>query len=356
MNRRMFLRRLLALIAFVAAAGGGLDAWLLRGRSEPAVRPEPIGRQPAPQPAGESAPNHTGPLLSMFVLSDLHITLNDPQTSRKLKLAMEDMKAFDQPIEALIMTGDLTDTGTERDYRELTKIISGYKLPPFGANMGNHDYYTVWINKHDGWDKESFPNGKTDELSRQQFLKFMNYKKTYNEMNVNGYTILLLSQETYVQEKPDVGEGAWYSDEQLNWLKSRLAEVTKDGKPVFIMTHQPLAPAGQKGGSHQLIRSTEFRSIVKPYSNVFVLCGHRHQDFRNGTNHYVRETFHYFHNSSVGRPSNRSFQQEAKDRSQGMYIQVYADKVVLRGREFSERTFIDEANWSIPLVKPAKKA
>lgn len=352
---------MLGLLALMAAAGGGIAAWL--GRSKQEVQ-EPVATQPQPQPVPANTaigkaeePSATGsqPLLSLFVISDLHISLDDPQTSRKLKQALEDMKAFDKPIEALVMTGDLTDTGSDRDYKELTRIISGYKLPPLGANMGNHDYYTVWINKNNGWDKDSFPNGKSDALSREQFMKLMNYKKTYNEMTVKGFTVLLLSQETYVQEKPEVGEGAWYSDEQMNWLKTRLAEVAKDGKPVFVMTHQPLAPNGSDGGTHQLIRSKEFREILKPYKNIFVLCGHRHQDFQNGTNHYVRETFHYFHNSSVGRPVNRSFQQEQKDHAQGMYIQVYADKVVLRGREFSTRNFIEEANWTIPLENTVKK-
>lgn len=350
---------MLSLLALALAAGGGLAAWLGRGKNE-AQTPSPVQPQPVPaQTAGEkpAEPSVSGgePIMSMYVISDLHISLDDPQTSRKLRQALEDMKAFDKPIEALVITGDLTDTGSDRDYKEMNRILSGYKLPPLGANMGNHDYYTVWINKNNGWDKEAFPNGKTDALSREQFLKLMNYKKTYNEMNVKGYTVLLLSQEAYVQEKPEVGEGAWYSDEQLKWLKTRLAEVTKDGKPVFVMTHQPLAPIGSDGGTHQLIRSKEFREILKPYKNVFVLCGHRHQDFQNGTNHYVRETFHYFHNSSVGRPVNRNFQQVAKDHAQGMYIQVYADKVVLRGREFSTRNFIEEANWTIPLEGTVKK-
>lgn len=355
---------MLALLGVLTAAGGGLAAWLGRGRTAPDNEPlMPSAPQPASPPAGgdklveEPVAAAAGePLMAMYVISDLHVSLDDPQTSRKLKQALDDMKAFNKPIDALVITGDLTDTGSDRDYKELTRILSSYKLPPLGANMGNHDYYTVWINKNGGWDKDHYPNGKSDAVSREQFMRLMNYKKLYNEMNVKGYTVLLLSQETYIQEKPEVGEGAWYSDEQINWFKRRLAEVAKDGKPVFVMTHQPLPPVGQNGGTHQLIRANEFRDILKPYKNVFVMCGHRHQDFTNGTNHYVRETFHYFHNSAVGRPLSRNFQQDAKDHAQGMYVQVYADKVVLRGREFESRTFIDEANWTIPLEKIAKKA
>jgi 3',5'-cyclic AMP phosphodiesterase CpdA len=354
MSRRSFVRWLLV----IAASLIGVSAWLTNWLKSKVLAEEEAVFTPLRTVQPESTPKlidaatvmDTGePLFSYFILSDLHISLDDPQTSSKLKLAMEDIKNFDSKVEAIVMTGDLTDTGVERDYKELRKILSSYKLPTLHANMGNHDYYTIWLNKNNGWDKDAMPNGKSDAVSRDQFLKFFGYQKPYNEFTANGYTVLLLSQETYVQEKPDVGEGAWYSDEQMKWLKERLAAVYKPDKPTFVMIHQPLPPAGENGGSHQLIRAKEFREILKPYKNVFVFCGHRHQDFTNGTPHYIRETFHFFHNSSVGRPVNRNFQQEAKQRSQGMYVQVYKNKVVLRGREFSDRSFIEEAMWSIDL-------
>jgi Icc protein len=289
------------------------------------------------------------PLLSYFILSDLHVIAGNEQTPRKFKQALEDIHGFKDKVEAVLLTGDLTDSGLERDYKEVRKIMNGYKFPNVHANMGNHEYYTVWMNDKNVWSQKTAPNGKTNEHSREQFLNFFGYQKPYNELTVNGYTVLLMSQETYVQEKAEVGEGAWYSDEQMKWLKDRLAAVYEPGKPIFIMTHQPLPPSGQDGGSHQLIRAMEFRSILEPYKNIFVFCGHRHMDFQNGSPHYVKESFHYFHNSSVGRPLNRNSQQVEKNKSQGLYVQVYADKIVLKGREFSNRTFIQEANWTINL-------
>jgi 3',5'-cyclic AMP phosphodiesterase CpdA len=161
---------------------------------------------------------------------------------------------------------------------------------------------------------------------------------------------LLLSQETYVQEKPDVSEGAWYSDEQLAWLKERLAG-RKDDKPVFVMIHQPLPAIGQNGGNHSLIRAKELRDILKPHTNVFLFSGHTHQDFQNGRAHYVKETFHWFHNSSVGRVLNAQYKPFRENVAQGLYVQVFADKIVLRGREFIGRTWIKEADWTVPLTK-----
>jgi 3',5'-cyclic AMP phosphodiesterase CpdA len=352
-----------AAAALLIAFSAGLGRWIRKASTfEGESSAMPTEQELANQRSLEedtpvvTASETAGQLLSFYVLSDLHISLDDPQTSRKLKQALDDLKESGEKVEAIVITGDLTDTGTERDYKELRRILSGYKLPPLAANMGNHDYYTIWLDKNNAWKKETMPNGKSDALSREQFMKFFNYQKPYNEMTVNGYTILLLSQETYVQEKPEVGEGAWYSDEQLAWFKERLAAVYQEGKPVFVMIHQPLPPVGQDGGSHQLIRAKRFREILKPYRNVFVFCGHRHQDFQNGTAHYVKETFHLFHNSSVGRPLNRNYQQEAKDKAQGLYVQVYKDKVVLRGREFEKRTFIPEADWTIPLQQETKNA
>jgi 5-deoxy-D-glucuronate isomerase len=119
------------------------------------------------------------------------------------------------------------------------------------------------------------------------------------------------------------------------------------------MIHQPLPAIGQDGGNHRLIRAKEFREILKPYRNVFVFSGHQHQDFRNGNPHYVEETFHWFMNASVGRTLNRSYQQEKKVTSQGLFVQVHGDKVVLRGREFMDGSFIKEADWTVKL-KSAK--
>jgi Icc protein len=361
MSRRSFLRWLLVAAASLIGLSAGFAKWLSKYvfvEKESAAAATAIpGTQPTELASGDISTVQSAalgePLLSYFVFSDLHISSYDSATSIKLKQALDDVKSFDSKVEAIFMTGDLTDTGTAQDFKELRAILNSYKLPPYYANMGNHDYYSVWINKNNGWDKDTFPNGKSDALSREQFNKFFGYKKPYNEVTLNGYTFLLLSQETYVQEKPEVGEGAWYSDEQLKWLTERLAASYDPVKPMFVMIHQPLPAIGDDGGTHQLIRAKEFRRILKPYKNVFVLCGHRHMDFQNGTAHYVKETFHFFHNSSVGRPLNRNFQAETKTKSQGYYVQVYTNKIVFRGREFSNRTFLQEAEWTIDL-QPAK--
>jgi 3',5'-cyclic AMP phosphodiesterase CpdA len=354
MTRRAFVRWLLGIVAVLAA---GLTGWWKLFRTDDSeerqmtgIPEEPNLSKSGQQVSSEPVSDPNAPLFSYMILSDLHISLDDPNTIKHLKEALDDIKHFESKVETIVITGDITEYGREKDYKEFRKVLSAYKLPPIYANMGNHDYYDVWIDKNGAFNRETFPNGKTDAQSRERFQQFFGLDKPYSEAYVNGYQILLLSQEAYQQERPEVGEGAWYSDEQLNWLKQRLAQ-NKTGKPVFVMIHQPLPPVGSDGRSHQLIPANKFREILKPYPNVFVFCGHRHQDFQNGSPHYQKETFHLFHNSSVGRVLNRNYQNAAKEKAQGLYVQVYQDRVVLRGREFPKRQWLDEANWTIPLEK-----
>ncbi|GIP40864.1 hypothetical protein J31TS4_41440 [Paenibacillus sp. J31TS4] len=352
MTRRAFLKWLLASLAVFAGAGWwlrsklGAGGWTADPAAAAAEKPPML---PAPGITGERTPAPGEPLLTLLLLSDLHINPDLPEHSKHLKQAFTDSETMPNKPDAVILTGDLTDYGRPRDYRELQNVLAGFRLPPVYANMGNHDYYNVWIDESGNFNREAMPNGKTDVQSREAFQTFMRQEKPYREAVVNGYTVLLLSQEVYQQAKPEVGEGAWYSDEQMNWFRERV-EAQQDGKPVFVMIHQPLPPAGQNGGSHQLMRAVEFRQIVKNHPNVFVFCGHRHQDFTNGTAHYVKETFHLFHNSAVSRVLNRNYDNQRPEKAQGMYVYVYADRVVLKGRAFDASSWIEEANWTVKLA------
>lgn len=351
MNRRGFMKWLLTLLAGLLALAAGFYGrrWMdssgdsISGGS-PSASP---GESPTPEPAATETAE--GALLSFFILSDLHVNSGVSYPSEHLKKTLDEITGeFAGKTEALILTGDVTESGTDKDYKELRSVLSKYKLPPYYANMGNHDYYRVWISQNGNWNQAGFPNGRTDEESKQAFLAFFGLEKPYYEVKLKDYSVLMLSQEIYQQTRADVGEGAWYSEEQLEWLRGRLA-ANPPGRPVFIMIHQPLPAAGQDGGSHRVIPAKKFREILKPYSNVFVFSGHGHQDFQNGTQHYFKETFHWFINSSIGRVLDAKYQHVRQDAAQGLYVQVFADRVELRGREFSTGEWIPEADWNIPL-------
>ncbi|RKN78234.1 metallophosphoesterase family protein [Paenibacillus ginsengarvi] len=350
MSRRQFIKLLISLLTVAAGLTAGLWKWLGGGESGASESPgQPPAQAPdAPPSSPDASAAHTVPLLSMMILSDTHVNGAFAEQGDKLRKALDDAAGFETKIDALLITGDITDAGSESDYREYNKIMKDYKsLPPIHANMGNHDYYGIWIDKEGQWNKDAMPNGKSDALSRRMFQNQFGLERVYHDFHVNGCHIIMLSQETYVQENPDVGEGAWYSDEQLAWFRKAL-EPHKDGSPVFVMIHQPLPAEGQDGGTGQLIRAKQFRSILEPYRNAFVFSGHRHQNFRSGQ-HYTAETFHWFQNASVGRTRPASAAEPPT--AQGLFVQVYADRIELRAREFMDRTWIAEGKWTVPLAK-----
>jgi 3',5'-cyclic-AMP phosphodiesterase len=351
MTRRAFLKWMLLIVAGLAAGSAALLR--LFGRKAepgPVADTTPASQTPQPTPQATPAPRDlTVPLFSMFLLSDAHINQDTKKEAEYVKRALQDMLKLGSPVDSIVFGGDLTDYGRDGDYKLFEETLKSIKLPPVHGNMGNHDYYNIWIDKNGQFNREAMPNGKTDAMSREKFQKALGYSKPYHDVWVNDVHMIMVSQEAYVQERPEVGEGAWYSDEQLQWLRN-IMEQHKDGRPALVFIHQPLPAAGKDGGTHSVIRANAFREILKPYPNTFVFSGHSHRDFEFIEDHYFKESFHWFTNSSVSRVLNRRYQPEHPDRSQGMYIQVFADRVELKGREFSSSTWIEGAQWTVPLV------
>lgn len=124
-------------------------------------------------------------------------------------------------------------------------------------------------------------------------------------------------------------------------------QVHADGTPALVFIHQPLPPAGSDGASHRLIRANEFRSILQPYRNVFVFSGHTHRSLETEGRYVQDATFHWFSNASVGKTRGNS---SVPNPVQGLYIQAYPDRVVVRGREFSNQRWIKQADWALELV------
>ena len=48
----------------------------------------------------------------------------------------------------------------EVDYIRLSKTLKKYKLPPYYGNMGNHEYYDVWVDRKGKINKDSMLTAK----------------------------------------------------------------------------------------------------------------------------------------------------------------------------------------------------
>ena len=177
----------------------------------------------------------SGTLLSSFnVVSDIHIartgehlgsgaetqTLHDAH----LKAMAEDIVKTNPNSQALVIVGDIANSGRESEWIATKQILSSVSgLPQVYYSLGNHDLY------HDKYDVEL-----------GYFLKYAEVDKVYYEKEIAGYTHIFLGSEN--SNADTRGVDAYIGDEQLAWLEARLTALTTadKNKQVFVYLHQSL--------------------------------------------------------------------------------------------------------------------
>lgn len=311
-----------------------------------AVIPSAVGAKPGKEK----------PLLAFPVISDIHIQSWDPQSHQKFKAALDDLQTLGPDADALVINGDLTN-GMPADYAKLGELMERNPHPRnVFYTMGNHEYYKAWIDDNGSWNADAFPNGETEQASIGRFLRFSGGKKVYGDRVVNGFRFIFLGSEQYRQSDPGNLEDAWLSAEQLQFLKASLRKGAAAGKPVFVFLHQPL-PGTVSGTSfccvnnRAVVQHEELRKILSAYPQAILFSGHTHWELKlPGT--LVRDKFTMVNSSSVLQPwtdnGNGGEMLTGPDESEGLYIEVYKDKVSIKGRDFYRQRWIPEAQFTLP--------
>lgn len=137
-------------------------------------------------------------------------------TLAALSRAVERIRALPErvgPIDALVVTGDLTDHGTAEEYAAFRAIVAP-PLPPLYVLPGNHDRREALADAYPEADYLPRDGGPLDWVVRVGDL-------------------VLMGLDTVVAE---ASHGA-LSDAQLDRLDARLAEVAP--APTLVFTHHP---------------------------------------------------------------------------------------------------------------------
>ncbi|MEC0245848.1 metallophosphoesterase [Paenibacillus chitinolyticus] len=313
-----------------------------------AVIPSAVGAKPGKEK----------PLLAFPVLSDIHIQSWDPQSHQKLKAALSDLHTLDPNADVLVINGDLTN-GMPADYAKLRELMERNPHPrKVFYTMGNHEYYKAWIDGGGSWNADAFPNGETEQASIGRFLQLSGKKKVYGDQVVNGFRFIFLGSEQYRQSDPSNLEDAWLSGEQLEFLKASLRKGAASGKPVFVFLHQPL-PGTVSGTSfccvnnRAVVQHEELRKILSAYPQAIFFSGHTHWELKLPDT-LVQDKFTMVNSSSVIQPwtdnGNGGEMLTGPDESEGLYVEVYKDKVSIKGRDFYRQRWIPEAQFTLPRI------
>ncbi|MCZ8523845.1 MULTISPECIES: metallophosphoesterase family protein [Paenibacillus] len=325
-----------------AAKGDVRSVQTLSASTGPTARPAP----PIPQ---------AEPTFTFAVLSDVHVQSWHKPSHRKLKQALTDIENIDAGTDALVLNGDMTEGMTE-DYIKLQELLQESPLPEtIFTTVGNHEYFKAWYTGGREWNGGGFPNGETEQDSLSRFLTFAGRERVYTAQKFQGYQFIFLGSERYRQSDPNNGEDAYLSDAQLNWLKSTLKAGSEPGKPIFVFLHQPL-PYTVSGthfcctNTRAVIQHEELKKILSAYPQVILFSGHTHWELKNPQT-LVHDAFTMVNSSAVIETWSDNGQKGEKmngpEESEGLYVEVYPDRVQIKGRDFYRHRWVPEAQFTV---------
>lgn len=273
------------------------------------------------------------PIISFQVITDTHVT-NDREHihNKHFEQALLDIAAHASNSIGIMHVGDVTDHGLRPEYEEFTRIWEANKagLPEMLLTYGNHDIFLgEWSNQLKLYESSTGMKGP------------------YYDRWLEGYHFIFLGSEQGLKDF------AYLSTEQLDWLDERLGEQASASKPVFLFLHQPLkdtvAGSLEEQGWYGVTQDKELKAILKKHPQTIMFNGHTHWELEAGHTCFEGkgETATIFNTASVAYLWTN--EDEYKEGSQGYQVDVYANKIIVRGRDYTTSSWIEneqyELNW-----------
>ena len=178
-----------------------------------------------------------------------------------------DVASFSQAVKQInflqpafvVICGDLVEEAKEQSFHDFKRIRGGLHVPCYSV-PGNHDIGV-----------------KPDAASLSRYRSTLG--KDYDSFEYKDYLFLLVN--TQLWKSPIPGE----TERQDFWLKQKLLETYKEGKPVFVVGHYPLflKEPDEKEEYFNLPhpKRKELLQWYQQHGVVAVLAGHTHKTIIN---------------------------------------------------------------------------
>ncbi|PSL04816.1 3',5'-cyclic AMP phosphodiesterase CpdA [Haloactinopolyspora alba] len=231
------------------------------------------------EPTGTSS-GQDDETVTFDVFSDIQGHLDD------LEDVLDAAHALDPETEGLVINGDIVDRGYSFEYDDVqARLDAADRNGPVAATIGNHEAYAgAWCDERTLC-QPSWPNGWTEEAFYGNFLDFAERDSVYGEYSFGGVPVLVTGTERLMWwEDLNLDDHVYLSDTQLDWLDERLRHHSRDGRPVFVFTHYPLADtvsASDRRAGQFHLQDAELRSVLGAYPNAVLFSSHTHADLRD---------------------------------------------------------------------------
>ncbi|WP_406312225.1 phosphodiesterase [Streptosporangium sp. NBC_01639] len=181
-------------------------------------------------------------------ISDLHLDGSERATRRATRV-MDYLRALPHPVDALLVTGDIADHGTEAEYEEAARLLSASF--PVLICPGNHDVRPAY---------------------RKTLLDEPAADGPINRVHQVAGTAILMCDSTI----PGRDDGL-LDAETLNWISTTLAGLPED-TPALIAFHQPPVELHHPlPDSMRLQQPEDLAALIDAHPQVAaVITGHAH--------------------------------------------------------------------------------
>ena len=162
-----------------------------------------------------------------------------------------ELKKIETEIEFILVTGDISENGSDESYLNAREIFSSLNKPTYWI-AGNHDNLKAihWF------------NNQTNIRSEKSFT-------------VNGIHFILLNSVAISSDGKNRSRGV-LSISELNFLKLELEQNAT--KQIVVALHHPPIKSGTWKDDRMLENAEEFFEVINQFNNVkLVLYGHQHQ-------------------------------------------------------------------------------
>ena len=288
-------------------------------------------------------------IMSFQVVSDMHITTKtDGYASLNFEKFLTDLTTNDPDSVGIFVGGDLVDKGNQEEYNTFNTIWNGVEtatgktLPSMHAVIGNHEFWT-----------EKTYEGTVALFNANTGRK--DAKTLYYAEEVNGYHFIYLASGKLTAASNTSHTNAELGDVQLAWFANEMQKRAEDGKPIFVFLHQPLQDTVTGAGSDSVKDHEEVKSILKDYPQTFFFTSHSHMNLNTPGTMVSSEDgiCNMFNTSAISYLMNTHYTDKTitSDGAEAYYVEVYEDKVLVRGKDVTTNKWMPSAQFVVSFVE-----
>ncbi len=194
--------------------------------------------------------------MKIIHMSDLHLTRDGSPiwgeyTHKNFARAIKQIKRT-QDIDAIIVSGDISDDGSMESYEFADKLFSQTDIPTYWC-LGNHD-----------------------NLELQRMPNILKHCKLIDDFKICGWIIILLNSVAPDEELLGKNRSRGIlSTQTLTWLDEK---INSFDAPTIVVLHHPALEIGGWQDKKILKDRDTFRKMLESSKNVqIVLSGHVHE-------------------------------------------------------------------------------